>query len=125
MSGLAGKRILVVEDEALIAFALEDMLAELGCAVVGPALRVADGEALAAGAAIDAAILDVNLNDSRSYPVAEHLARRGIPFLFATGFDQPGLEWHGVGAELVPKPYRQAQIRDALLRLFEGADEAA
>lgn len=125
MNALAGKRVLVVEDEALIAFAVEDMLLALGCEVVGPALRLDQAQALAASHPLDAAILDVNLTDSRSYPVAGELARRGIPFVFATGYDQPGIEWHGVAAELVPKPYRMEQIRDALLRLIGDSGAAA
>ena len=70
--------ILLVEDEALIAFAVEDILTDLGCEVVGPAFRLDDAVGLASAAPIDAAILDVNLNDQRSYAVADELKRRGI-----------------------------------------------
>lgn len=114
---LAGKRILLVEDEAVIAFAVEDMLLDLGCEVVGPAFRLDDAQRMAAAEAIDAAILDVNLNDERSYAVAEELTRRSIPFLFATGYAEGGIDWPQE-AELLPKPYRREQVQTALQRLF-------
>jgi CheY-like chemotaxis protein len=118
---LAGKRILLVEDEAIIAFAMEDMLDELGCDIVGPALRLEEAIQLAIAAQIDAAILDVNLNNLRSYPVAEELERRGIPFVFATGYDREGLEWTGSPTELIAKPYRKEQVEVALCRLLSRA----
>lgn len=117
---LAGKRILLVEDEAVIAFAVEDMLIDLGCEVVGPAFRLDDAQRLAAAEAIDATILDVNLNDQRSYGVAEELTRRSIPFLFATGYAEGGIDWPNE-AELLPKPYRRDQVQAALERLFRNA----
>ena len=117
---LAGKRILLVEDEAVIAFAVEDMLLDLGCEVVGPAFRLEDARRMAATEAIDAAILDVNLNDERSYAVAEELARRSIPFLFATGYAEGGIDWPQE-TELLPKPYRREQVQMALERLFRAA----
>ncbi|MFL6735206.1 MAG: response regulator [Sphingomicrobium sp.] len=119
MNVLQGKRILLVEDEAIIAFAMEDILADLGCEVIGPALRLEDAKVLAGSDRIDAAILDVNLNNLRSYPVAEVLERRGVPFLFATGYDNEGIEWSGRPAELLPKPYRREQVEAALTRLLD------
>ena len=78
-ASLAGLKVLVVEDEALVSMLLEDMLSDLGCEIVGPIMRLA--EALAAaedpGQAMDIAILDVNLAGERSFPVAEALERRG------------------------------------------------
>jgi DNA-binding response OmpR family regulator len=121
MTELAGKRILLVEDEAIIAFAVEDMLMELGCEVVGPAMHLEEAEALARQAAIDAAILDVNINDARSYPIAELLEGRGVPFLFASGYDLSGLQWNGSPTELLAKPYRKEQIRAALEGLLSRA----
>lgn len=118
MSALAGKRVHLVEDEAIIAFAVEDMLADLGCQVVDPAMRLEEATSLAISAAIDAAILDVNLNDLRSYSVAEALERRGVPFVFATGYDQDGLEWDGRSADIIAKPYRREQLEAALLRML-------
>ena len=77
---LEGKRILVLEDEPLVAMLLEEMLIDLGCEVVGPASSLGEGERLAREAALDAAVLDVNLNGEMSDTVAAILRRRGIPF---------------------------------------------
>lgn len=119
MSPLHGRRILLVEDEPVIAFALEDMLAELGCLVVGPAFRLEDAIELAAREEIDAAILDVNLNDQRSYAAADELHRRAVPFLFATGYGEAGVQWHGQEVPRLAKPYRQDQIETALRKLLQ------
>jgi CheY-like chemotaxis protein len=118
MSVLAGKRVLVVEDEAIIAFALEDMLGDLGCTVVGPAMHLDEASTMAERELLDAAILDVNINDARSYPIAERLEQRGVPFIFATGYGEEGLSWAGRPAELLPKPYRKEQVQAALLKLI-------
>lgn len=118
MTSLSGKKIMLLEDEAIIAFAVEDMLTDLGCIIVGPALRLDEGLELAAVADIDAAILDVNINSERSYPVAEALDRRGVPFMFATGYDREGLEWRGAEPEIIAKPYRKEQLEAALQRLL-------
>ena len=118
MSALRGKRVLLVEDEAVIAFAVEDMLTDLGCEVVGPAFRLEEAIAMAETAALDAAILDVNLNDQRSYVVADELTRRAVPFLFATGYAEAGVDWGGAEVAVLPKPYRQDQIAAALGRLL-------
>jgi CheY-like chemotaxis protein len=88
---LSGRRVLVVEDEMIVAWLLQDMLADLGCAVVGPAARVAQALAMIDAEAIDAAVLDVNLNGQKSYPVADALAARGVPFVFSTGYETESL----------------------------------
>lgn len=119
MSGLAGLRVLIVEDEALVAFALEDMLQQLGCAIVGPAMRLADALALVESEAVDAAVLDVNIAGDRSYSLAETLDGRGVPYLFATGYGHEGVELRGTGARVLAKPYRQHEIESELLRLME------
>lgn len=107
------RRILLVEDEPMIAFALEDLVSDLGYVPVGPAYRLREALDLAAEAPLDAAILDVNLNEERSYPVAEILSARGIPFLFATGYAEGGLEWIGEAA-VIAKPYGRDQLARAL-----------
>jgi CheY-like chemotaxis protein len=78
-------RILIVDDEPLISMLVEGWLTELGCEVVGPARSVQEGLDFAGKAALDAAILDVNLGGQNSYSVANALKLRGIPFAFATG----------------------------------------
>jgi CheY-like chemotaxis protein len=84
---LAGKRILVVEDESLIAMLLEMALQDEGCIVVGPASRVAEALELAGdGQHLDGALLDVNLGGEAVFPVAEALASRAVPFLLLSGY---------------------------------------
>jgi len=117
MSQLAGKRVLLLEDEAIIAFAVEDMLTDIGCIVVGPALRLEEACELARAVPLDAAVLDVNINSERSYSVAKELQRRNVPFLFATGYDREGVEWED-GADVIAKPYRKEQLQAALERLL-------
>jgi CheY-like chemotaxis protein len=116
VSGFAGRRVLVVEDEPIIAMALEDMLLDLGCEVVGPASTLAEAQALAETAAIDAAMLDININNGRSYVVADELRRRAVPFAFATGYGEEGIEH--TDAPVLQKPYRQAQVEAVLGRLL-------
>src|ERR1041384_7652891 len=90
-------RILVVEDEVLLAMNIEDMLLESGYEVAGIASRLTPALALAREGLFDAAMLDVNLAGEPSFPVADLLAERGIPFLFATGYGLQGLDerYHG------------------------------
>ena len=100
-----GPRILVVEDEAMVSMMLEDMLEDLGCAVVGPAASVAAGLALARTAEVDAAVLDVNLAGDKAFPIADVLAERGIPFVYATGYGRAGLRAEDGDRPVVQKPY--------------------
>jgi CheY-like chemotaxis protein len=88
-----GKRVLVLEDEWLIADDLTDMLVALGYNVVGPTPRAKDALALIAGCPPEAAVLDISLDGHYSYSVAEELVRLNIPFLFLSGYaanDLPG-----------------------------------
>jgi CheY-like chemotaxis protein len=117
MSGYAGLRVLVVEDEPVVAMCLEDMLESLGCETVGPAARLGEGLALAENEDFGAAILDVNLAGERSIPIAETLQRRGIPFAFASGYGAAPEGFETVA--LIEKPYREADI-DAALRALLG-----
>jgi DNA-binding response OmpR family regulator len=110
-------RVLLVEDEPMIAFALEDMVVELGYAVVGPAYRLTEALELAAREEFDLAVLDVNLNEQHSFPVADLLRDRGIPFLFATGYAEGGVGWTGE-ALVIAKPYGRDQLERALASLL-------
>jgi DNA-binding NarL/FixJ family response regulator len=85
---LRGRRIMIVEDEMLVAMELESLLSEQGCSVVGPAPTAARALALLDEGLPDAAILDVNLNGQTAMPVAEALSEQGVPFLLATGYSQ-------------------------------------
>lgn len=102
---LGGLRVLVVEDDAMLAMALEMTLSDLGCEVVGLASCLADAVPLAREAAIDGAILDVNLAGEKVYPVADILAARQIPFVFATGYGSAGLRECDRTRPVLQKPY--------------------
>jgi CheY-like chemotaxis protein len=116
-AALAGKRILLVEDEFIVAAMLEDVLRGLGAVVVGPAYRLGQGLRLAQEEAIDVAILDVNIEGERSDPIADALAGRGIPFVLATGYGN-GEARHG--ASVLTKPYTPQMLAAALARAVGG-----
>lgn len=116
MIKLANKRILVVEDEVVIAMMLQDMLAEMGAVVVGPAYNLKSGLALAECTEIDGAVLDVNLGDSTSADIADLLASRKIPFMLATGYGQATDNRHNV--PVLQKPCLQHDLELALAKLF-------
>jgi DNA-binding NtrC family response regulator len=113
MPWLKGKRILVVEDEALIAVMVEDMLAEMGSVVVGPAATIEKALALARSETLDGAVLDVNVRGERIDPVADVLAARGVPMLFATGYGEVRLA-NGETATVIDKPYTQEKLARGL-----------
>jgi CheY-like chemotaxis protein len=112
---LKGLRVLVVEDEALVALQLEDMLSDLGCAVIGPAARVHQALDLLNGQRVDAAVLDLNVAGELVYPVAEALTRRGVPFIFATGYGASGLTEPYRSRPVLQKPFLLTQLRKAML----------
>lgn len=122
MSPLAGKRILLVEDEALIAVMLEDMIVELGAEIAGSAGRIEVALELARSAACDAAVLDVNVGGALVFPVAEVLQARGIPIVFATGYGSGAVPPAHV-APVVEKPYTREKLERALAdALFRASD---
>ena len=115
-----GLRVLVVEDESIIAMLLEDMLAELGHDMVASAACIEDALSEASRRVIDLAILDVNLGRQSSHPLASDFSARGIPYILATGYGRGGLgkEWgNGVVLE---KPFEvkalSAAIEESLAR---------
>jgi len=117
---LSGLRVLLVEDEDLIAMMEEEFLSDLGCTVMGTAARLDEALAMARSLEIDAAVLDVNLAGTMSYPVAEVLLARGVPFIFATGYGIAGLPESLRNAPVLSKPFRTDQL-GAALRLARGS----
>ena len=117
---LKGARALIVEDEAIIAMTAEDMLHELGCAVVVTASTLAEAMEAAEGGGFDVALLDINLNGVESLPVARRLQEGDCPFAFTTGYGAAGRSADFAAAPLVTKPYQlhdlARAIREALGR---------
>jgi CheY-like chemotaxis protein len=116
---LTGRRVLVVEDEYLLADDLTQSLIEAGADVLGPAPSIEEATALiAAEAHIDAAVLDVNLRGEMVFPVADALRARGIPFAFATGYDQGALPDRFSDAPRVEKPFKGFRVASTLRPLM-------
>jgi CheY-like chemotaxis protein len=107
-------RVLIVEDDALISMLIEDMLAELGYEAVGPARRLERALAMASAENLDLAILDVNLGSEQSFPVAEVLQKRGVPFVFATGYGSKGLDARFGHNVTLKKPFETHQLEQAM-----------
>jgi CheY-like chemotaxis protein len=107
---LAGKRVLLVEDDALVAMLLEDTLIDCGCVVVGPVAKVAEALVLAEAGALDAAIMDVNVGGEKAYPVAEALDARGIPFLLVSGYGQSAIPSGKPGWRACAKPFKNEDL---------------
>lgn len=111
---LAGTRVFIVEDEALILDTLQDMLEDLGCEVVESAARVGEALAKVPSLAFDVAVLDVNVAGERIDPVADLLANRGVPFLFSTGYGRSSLAAAHRERVVLTKPYRKSDLEVAL-----------
>lgn len=114
---VAGLSVFVIEDESLVLVNLEDMLEELGCRLVGPAMRLDQADAMleeAAGA--DVALLDVNIGGRPVFPLAEKLSARGVPLVLATGYGRDGLPEEWRGTTVLSKPYTFDDLAGALMR---------
>ena len=118
MSGIEGKRILVLEDDVLLALDAADALEAGGAIVLGPVHRVSAALALLEKERPDAALLDVNIAGATSADVAKRLADAGVPFVLATGYGGlSGIE--GSGA-VVDKPYTHQQLNAALAEVLSA-----
>jgi len=112
---LQGLRVSVVEDETLVAILLEDMLTDLGCEVLWTAHRVPKALDLVVQSTPDVAVLDVNIAGDEVYPVAEALAERNVPFVFATGYGARGLNDPWRDRPIVQKPFQVEHLSRSLL----------
>jgi CheY-like chemotaxis protein len=118
MTPFSGLRVLVVEDELLIALALEDILLSLDCEVVGPVAQVDEALQLATSEPFDGALLDVNVRGRLVYPVAEALMARSVPIVFCSGYSDTGIMPSRFRSmPQVPKPYDDR----ILVRAMESA----
>jgi two-component SAPR family response regulator len=114
---ISGLSVFVIEDESLVLVNLEDMLGELGCTLVGPAMRLDQAEGMLEQAATaDIAVLDVNIGGKPVFPFAEKLAAKGVPLVLATGYGRDGLpeEWRKM--TVLAKPYTFDDLAGALMR---------
>jgi DNA-binding response OmpR family regulator len=115
---MARSRVLVVEDEALIAMDLVECLKKHGLRVVGPYAQLDRAIAAASSESIDLAFIDIDLNGQLAYPVADELLSRGIPFAFVTGADQDALPAPYQKHPNVAKPYSSLGIVEAVTSLL-------
>jgi CheY-like chemotaxis protein len=118
---LAGRRILVVEDEMMVLMLIQDILSDFGCEAVEVAATVESALALIETYVFDAVVLDVNLGGVRSFPVAEVLTAREIPFTFATGYGLQGVLDGRSGANVLRKPFRHADVGRVLSQLLTAS----
>jgi PAS domain S-box-containing protein len=121
---LKGARVLIVEDAVLLAMELEGGLADAGATVIGPAYELEEAIRLL-DQPIDAAVLDANLNGHSVTPVAEALTKRGVPFVFATGYGDAGGAPGGFDAPVIRKPYDVTQVAAAVAELLKVNESQA
>jgi CheY-like chemotaxis protein len=112
---VSGSRVLIVEDDMMIAMLVEDMLEDLGCVVAATANTLPSAiETVRGGGPFDAAILDVNLDGVAVFPVADILRDSGVPLIFSTGYGDAGLRESDRGCPVLRKPYRVDDLAAAL-----------
>jgi len=117
-NGIVAGRVLVVEDEFLIAQMVKDMLADLGCACVGPIVTLEEGIAAATSVECDAAIINLVLQGRMAYAVVEELAMRNIPFCFASGVPQSRVDEKWRERPFIRKPYVLREVREFLTEVL-------
>jgi CheY-like chemotaxis protein len=120
-----GNRVMVVEDEALVAMVVSDAMIELGYQVVGPFSRPPDAIAAVKNNDIAAAILDINLAGTLVYPVAEELTSRGIPFVFVTGYGVESIDKRFADIPVLQKPIERETLQRIFVNGTAGSAEPA
>src|SRR5215204_1232525 len=108
------RRVLVIEDEALVAMLIEDMIHDSGGEMVGSACRLSDAVALAQETQADVALLDINLGGALAYPVADVLRQRGVPIVFTSGYGSAGLIERFQDCPMLDKPFDQPSLEKAI-----------
>lgn len=116
--------VLVIEDEALVAMLIEDMLEDMGHKAAATAGRLAEAIELAKTLPVELAIVDLNLNGERTDEVAHILSARGIPFVFATGYGAAGLGKEWATVPTVQKPFQPHQLSDAIEKTLKAKNAA-
>ncbi|CAN7283551.1 response regulator [Neorhizobium tomejilense] len=120
MTEFHGLKVLLVEDEGFVALMIEDMLQELGCEIVASVARLREGCEIAASAEIDLAVLDINLAGQPSFPIAETLRDRSVPFIFSTGYGESGVPEEFAGSRVLGKPFSLESLRDTITSALDG-----
>jgi CheY-like chemotaxis protein len=121
---LKGRRVLVVEDDPLVAMLLVDMLEAIGCEIAAVASRLDDALEKAQHLSFDLAILDVNLDGANTFRVAELLSKRAIGFVFATGYGKACLPADLTDAPVLQKPFVERDVARALRRAASSQPKA-
>lgn len=111
------RRVLVVEDEMIVAMLVEDMMGDMGFEVAGVAGRLNDAFQLLEKTDFDLAVLDVSLNGELVFPFAQALEEKKIPFVFATAYGARGIPQEFAGHPVVQKPFRTQDLAGAIARL--------
>jgi CheY-like chemotaxis protein len=118
---LKGLRVLVVEDEPMVAMLFVDMLEAIGCEIVAVASRLEDALEKAQCLSFDLALLDVNLEGANTFQIAELLSKRAVGFVFATGYGKAHLPAHLTNAPLLRKPFVERDVARVLRRVIQPA----
>jgi CheY-like chemotaxis protein len=113
---LSGRSILIIEDEMLILMMIEDMLADLGCESIAVASKIGQAMTLIDGQDFDTAMLDMNLNGIESYPIADALTARGVPYFFSTGNSPTNVKDGYRDQDVLKKPFTFDQLSNMLSR---------
>lgn len=112
--GLAGTKVLIVEDEALIAMFIEDTLSDIGCETVAVASNLVDAMTKVAEIQCDIVMLDVNLAGKETFKLAEVLSKKNQPFIFSTGYGNAVIHPHLQHVPVLQKPFRESELREKL-----------
>jgi DNA-binding response OmpR family regulator len=115
---LQGLDVLLVEDETMVSFLIEEMLEQLGAAAVRHAARLDAGLSLVAAKLPAVAILDVNIAGETVFPIAERLQAGGVPFVFITGYGRDGLHGRWTACEVLQKPLTVQEFEHGLRRIL-------
>ena len=119
---LSNCKVLVVEDEMMIAMLIEDMLDEFGCKTVGPATNVPRALELIGKEQVEVAVLDLNLDGNDTYAIADALRHKRVPFIFATGYGSTGLREDYRGRPVLQKPFQARELETALAQALSGSN---
>jgi CheY-like chemotaxis protein len=122
---LSNRRVLVVEDEMMIAMLIEDMLDEFGCKLVGPATSVPRALELIGKEQVEVAVLDLNLDGKDTYAIADELRQKDVPFIFATGYGSAGLREEYGDRPVLQKPFQARDLEIALVEALAGSSAIA